>query len=201
MDSKQKILNAALNEFACEGFGGARMDKIAKQAGVNKAMIFYYFSSKELLYKSLLKDVMVNIFGPMSQLLAAETDANRFLEKIPALQINFFAKNLDFVRIVTLDLIRNPDNIKEFFKEFFGERYEKGPGKLLEKVAAWYEDGHITEKDPLHFMINIMSLNIFAFIGRPLFEAVFNAQIEDDDAFCKERIKSVTNLLKQGMLK
>ncbi len=200
-DAKQRIVDAALKEFAVEGYGGARMDKIAKTAGINKAMIFYYFNSKDNLYKSVLKEVMLKIFGSMSALLAQESSAESFLEKMPQTQITFLSKNQDFIRIIALDLIRSPQNIKDFFKEFFKDRYDKGPGKLMEKVAVWYKNGEVSEKDPMQFMINIFSLNIYTFIGKPIFEAIFNMDIDESGDFYQKRIDSVVNLLKRGMLK
>jgi TetR/AcrR family transcriptional regulator len=67
--TKQKILNAALKEFATLGYAGARMEKIARRAEINKAMLFYYFSSKDNLYQEVLKHVLKKIF-PGIRLLA-----------------------------------------------------------------------------------------------------------------------------------
>jgi len=52
------ILEAARQEFASKGFAGARVDEIARTAGVNKAAIYYHFGDKEVLYKRVLLDVI-----------------------------------------------------------------------------------------------------------------------------------------------
>jgi hypothetical protein len=103
--------------------------------------------------------------------------------------------------MIALDMIRNPGNIDRFFKEFFEDRFEKGPGLLFGKVQEWYKKGEILESDPLQFIINILSLNIFVFIGKPIFEAIFNVKIDEIEGFYQNRIKSVVNILKKGMLK
>jgi len=58
LNAKPGILHAAVEEFAEQGFAGARMDAIAKAAGVNIALVFYYFKSKDLLYKAALEDIL-----------------------------------------------------------------------------------------------------------------------------------------------
>lgn len=56
--TKEKILESALDEFSAHGLAGARVDKIAEAAGVNKAMIYYYFTSKEALFNNLFQAEM-----------------------------------------------------------------------------------------------------------------------------------------------
>jgi TetR/AcrR family transcriptional regulator len=62
LDASQRILKAALKEFSTYGLSGARMERIAEVAKVNKAMIFYYFSSKEKLY-----EVVIRVFSVFTQ--------------------------------------------------------------------------------------------------------------------------------------
>jgi len=72
--SEEKILSAALNEFAGHGYAGARVDSIAEKAKVNKAMIYYHFKSKEMLYERILKDITDNIFGQVKEAAVSGTD-------------------------------------------------------------------------------------------------------------------------------
>ena len=59
--SRDRIINAALDEFGQFGLAGARVDRIAKKAGLNKAMIYYHFNSKENLYREMIKSFFTNI--------------------------------------------------------------------------------------------------------------------------------------------
>src|ERR1035441_6002042 len=65
--SRRAILQAALVEFAQEGIAGARMDAIAAAAGVNKALLYYYFRDKEALYGAVLDDFFVRLLGRVTQ--------------------------------------------------------------------------------------------------------------------------------------
>ena len=66
--SRRAILQAALVAFAQEGIAGARMDAIAAAAGVNKALLYYYFRDKEALYGAVLDDFFVRLLGRVTQL-------------------------------------------------------------------------------------------------------------------------------------
>src|SRR6188472_266478 len=65
--SPDRILAAAAGEFAARGFAGARVDRIARRARVNKAMLYYHFKSKERLYRTLLRQ----LFGVAAARLGA----------------------------------------------------------------------------------------------------------------------------------
>src|SRR5215472_12726363 len=59
-DTRARILQAALQEFAEEGYAGARTDRIAKRARVNIALVFYYFKSKDQLYGAVLEQIFTD---------------------------------------------------------------------------------------------------------------------------------------------
>ena len=68
--TKAKILSAALDEFAAKGFAGTRVDQIAQAAGVNKAMIYYFFTGKEELLKELFQSEMEQLKTELGALMA-----------------------------------------------------------------------------------------------------------------------------------
>jgi len=176
------------------------MDKIAQGANINKAMLFYYFSSKENLYQEVLKHAIKKIVPKIRNIVLLERNPQGFLEKLPGIYIDFFAKNQDFVKMVTFDFVQRTEMIKKTFEETIGKGFRQGPKLVLKKIKTWYNKGKISESEPLHFMINIISLCLFAFIARPIIEAIFNTDI-GDEKFYQNRIISVVNILKQGMLK
>ncbi len=70
--SPDRILNAAALEFAERGFAGARVDRIARRARVNKAMLYYYFGSKQALYRALLRRMFALVAARLTPLAAAD---------------------------------------------------------------------------------------------------------------------------------
>ena len=96
--SEEKVLSAALTEFAEHGYAGARVDSIAEKAKVNKAMIYYHFKSKEMLYERILKDITDNIFRQVQEAAVGEGDPlevfysiiNRYMKMLSSFDMKIF---------------------------------------------------------------------------------------------------------------
>src|SRR5256885_14133973 len=80
--SPDRILAAAAAEFAERGFAGARVDRIARRARVNKAMLYYYFRSKQELYRTLLRQVFGQAAQRMQAIAAAEASPHHKPDRI-----------------------------------------------------------------------------------------------------------------------
>jgi AcrR family transcriptional regulator len=200
-ETKERILEAALREFAGHGFSGARMEAIARAAGINKAMLFYYFSSKENLYRTVLFGVFSEIFSEIARIVSKPLTPAELLEKFPEIYIRFIARHPDLVRIMVFDLIHNPANVTAAMSEIVHERMALEKHPLLDWIPEWHRQGLTSEADPLHFMMNIVALSIFSFVGKPMVEAVSGIRVEDDEDFLRKRVASVVNVLRRGMLK
>ena len=199
--TKERILLAAQKEFAARGYSGARMEAIARGAAINKAMLFYYFSSKDNLYRTVLIGVFSEFFGEIDRFISQQLTPDLFLEKFPEIYIRFIARHPDLLRIMIFDLIHNPENVTAAMAEIIHEKMSSKPHPLLELIQRWHSKGLISEAEPLHFMMNIVALSIFSFIGKPMVEAISGIKVENDANFFRKRIASVVNVLQRGMLK
>ena len=192
---------SAQKEFADHGFSGARMAAIARAAGINKAMLFYYFSNKENLYRTVIGRVLGEIFSEIKGIVSPQLTPAAFLERFPEIYIRFIARHPDLPRIMVFDLIHNPDNVTAAMAHIVSAGEPFTPHPLLNLIRSWHEQGLISEADPLHFMMNIIALSIFSFIGKPMVEAISGITVASDEDFYRQRIASVANVLKRGMLK
>jgi AcrR family transcriptional regulator len=199
--SKEKILTAAKEEFAKFGFSGARVNRIAEKAGINKAMLFYYFSSKENLYKSVLRQTILGLMSQIKKFLKPNLKASEFFEKMPEIYINYFLQNKDFIKIMGRELINDGQYYKIIIKETLEEDKRLTPSGIKELINKWIKNGEIKEESQFNMMMNIVSLSLFSFIGKPIAENILDINIKEDEKFYKNRIKSISNLLKRGMLK
>ena len=199
--TKERILLAAQKEFAARGYSGARMEAIARGAAINKAMLFYYFSSKDNLYRTVLFGVFSEFLGEIGRFISPQLTPDLFLEKFPEIYIRFIARHPDLLRIMVFDLIHNPENVTAAMAEIIHEKMSLKSHPLFELIQHWHGQGLISEADPLHFMMNIVALSIFSFIGKPMVEAISGIKVENDAHFFRKRIASVVNVLQRGMLK
>jgi TetR/AcrR family transcriptional regulator len=105
ISSEEKIRLAALREFAEFGFEGARIDRIARKARVNKAMIYYHYRSKETLYESLLSVIYNTVLNRITGAIPREKAPMEQLEAIVSEFINFIKElDQDFVRMMLREL-------------------------------------------------------------------------------------------------
>lgn len=96
--TEEKVLGAAFKEFSQHGFYGARIDRIARNARVNKAMIYYHFKSKEALYERVFLDMVTKIYGHVSPINPAIADPREKLYSIVNNYVDFF-KSIDLLFI------------------------------------------------------------------------------------------------------
>lgn len=199
-DADERILRAALKEFSTYGFSGARMERIARTAKVNKAMIFYYHASKQNLYEVLIRRVFSKLYPQIAKLISSHPTAEQFLERAAELYVKMFTQNPDFVKMMVLDLIHDPDNFTTHMERFIGEKGDgPTPRDFKPLIRRWHEEGAISEADPFQFMLNVVSLSLHSFIGVPMLEVMLQEKIPPGE-YEARRIKSVINLLKRGML-
>ncbi len=198
--AKQKILDAGLKEFAAYGFEGARVDRIAQKARINKAMIFYYFSSKRNLYHTVIREVLLDFIPRVQQVVAEAETPSRLFEVLPSLYIRYFSKKKDVIKMIGREMIHAPHNITPLIRDIFAG-FPDAPSKMMPRtIGNWHSKGLITESDPVQFIFNIIPLCFFPFIAQPMVEAILDVRISDDKDFLEKRIQSITHLLKRGLL-
>ena len=129
VDTREKIIAAAVKEFSKGGYPGARVENIAVNAGINKAMIFYYFGSKEELYKLIIKKIIGELFEKLSEKggLDPDPDPELFIETFTESYIRFFSENREYMKILGTDLIQNPVNLKVALKNIFESNIKNVP--------------------------------------------------------------------------
>ena len=200
-NSKQKILDASLKEFAAFGFEGARVDRIAEKAGINKAMIFYYFSSKQNLYRTVITEVLLEYILKVQNVVRESPTPERLFEALPELYIRYFSQKKEIIQIIGRQLIHSPQTIAPIIGEIFAQVPDAPPKVLPLVIKKWHRKGLISESDPLQFILNVLSLCLFPIVASPMVEGILDVRITDDPSFLEKRIRSITHLIKRGMLK
>ncbi len=159
INTEQKILQAATKVFIRDGYDGARMQEIADEAGMNKALIHYYFKSKEKLFERIFLEKR-NDFLPKMSALFFSADLN-FIEKIELYVENYMqllVKNPFLPRFLACNAHKHPN-----FMEML-------PAESVQGMLTYFEleitSGKIKKVDPRQFMISILGMCIFPFVFR-----------------------------------
>ncbi|RIV21431.1 TetR/AcrR family transcriptional regulator [Fibrisoma montanum] len=163
-DTEQKIKNAARKIFLEQGYEGAKIRQIADEAGVNLAMVNYYFRSKELLFKSIYIDTFREFLGRMVMMLNEQTPLEVKIWKIIDRYTDFILENPLLPMFVLSEQrqegvpIFKELNIKGIIENSFFRK------QLLEEA----EKGTIRTVEPLQVIITIMSSVIFPVMAKPI---------------------------------
>jgi AcrR family transcriptional regulator len=113
--TRQRILDAALEEFSSKGFHGARVDSIASGAGINKERIYAYFGNKEKLFSLILRQCFESLFAAEQGLLQLDgSDPARLPRAILDLYIRFHEEHPHFWRILAWENLEGGRHVKSF---------------------------------------------------------------------------------------
>jgi len=171
--TEEKIIASALAEFAEYGYEGARVDRIAERAGVNKAMIYYHYKGKEELYGKIIRDTASGIRDYISEKMIPDV---RSVDDVIAM-FGFFADylhglDLNFFRILMREISSGGKYLRDVFLPNtllpFMEVFMKSAGKLREK-------GEIRDVDPVYTFLQLA--------GSILYFNMLRIVLKDSDAF------------------
>lgn len=199
LDTEKLILEAARKVFVKKGLDGARMQEIADEAGINKALLHYYFRSKDKLFQIVFKEALTKFFPKVFAIM--ESENFNFKEKIGAFVENYLKLILEnpFIPAFVMgELNKNPEKLSFFFDEggFEAQRILH----LIKDVIA--KEAGINFNQARHLVVNIISLSVFPFVGRLLIEKiVFGSNKAEYNRFISERKEVIVDLIMNSLPK
>ena len=136
--TKEKIIQAAVEVFAEKGKHGARMEEIAKRAGVNKSMLYYYYSTKDNIFREMLRYIFGIIFSRLSESIDSinlETDSPvEKLKQLSRVYFSILSENINFVKTMAETLTKYPEEIQEVAREYKRSEAVPVPSKIVEVI-------------------------------------------------------------------
>lgn len=182
-DTESRILQAAEEEFLLKGLEGARTTAIAERAGVTHAMLHYYFRTKNMLFERIIEEKMRNAGNIMQAVFVlGDMPLMERVKRGVEQHFDFIAANPNLPRFVIQEIYSHP------------ERHEIMRSQVLTITKDWLCDlqRHIDESaatkatewiDARMLLLDIVSLNLFAFIGYPFVSLMFDGLVTDKKVF------------------
>jgi AcrR family transcriptional regulator len=164
--AEERILAAARKVFTNKGMTGARMQDIADEAGINKALLHYYFRDKDKLFETIFMSEAQKFFPKINAIFNAEDPLFEKIEKFVNEYIDEMQANPYLPWFVMNEINRDPDR---FLYKIWGKDNLPKPGRLLEQIEMEIKAGRIKKISPVHLLMNMISMTIFPFVGRPMF--------------------------------
>ena len=179
LSTEQKIKEAARNVFTKKGYSATRTRDIAEEAGINLALLNYYFRSKEKLFEQVMMERMQQLFGTIGPIMmTADTTLETKIERIVSHYIDLLLENPD-LPIFVLSEIRNESNLFSAKIPVAGLiEHSNFVAQLREKRP----DIH-----PFHFLMSILGMVVFPFVASQVFASIPQIQQKGFDKMMEER--------------
>jgi TetR/AcrR family transcriptional regulator len=181
-NTEQKILSSAEQIFLKDGYFGSRMQDIADLAGINKAMLHYYFRSKDKLFEKIFSQNVDLLFPQIEELIQSE---NKFIDVIHVFIEKYMAMLManPYLPLFIISTINNPTQ---------SDFIEKIPYHLNKKFALkYYKDkakGLVNEVDAFQFIVSVMAMCLFPFMAKPIIKKASGIGDEGFNDFIEARI-------------
>ena len=189
--TEQRILAAAHKIFLSRGLDGARMQDIADEAGINKALLHYYFRSKDKLFETIFAEVVRQFMPRISEVFESDIPLFQKIEQFCERYINQMKQTPYMPLFILGEMAKRPDAL---IKKIWGSN--KPPvGLFLEQVQREIEAGTIRPVHPAQLLINILSMCVFPFMAQPMLEHVAGISKQQFEALIEERATLVPAMI------
>jgi TetR/AcrR family transcriptional regulator len=193
-ESRTEILAAAARIFAKSGLAGARTDAIADAAGVNKALLYYYFSSKENLYEAVVEDHFSEFNRQALAVLAAPGPARAVLMRYVSLHFDFISSRHRYASLHQQTMMSGGRFAKRLVRKYFRPRGEAFD-HLLERGMS---NGEFYRSDRFNMAVSLVSLIVFYFSAAPVLKMMGRADAYSP-ANLRRRKAEVLDFIRRGL--
>lgn len=166
--TRAAILAAAAHIFAEQGLAGARTEAIAARAGVNKALLYYYFKDKDALYAAVLDDQFEGFHRQAMQVLESPGSARAVLLRYASLYLDFIAARQRFAPLFQQMMLAGGKPLERLVRKYLAPR-RRALRRLIERGMG---EGEFRPADPEHAAVAVVALIVFYFSRGPVLRAL-----------------------------
>ena len=187
MTTEEKIFNAARIIFQKKGFAGARMQEIADEAGINKAMLHYCFKNKELLFQAVFMNAFSQLAPQINEIFKSKDSVFDKIRKFTYSYISFVMLNPYLPQFVIQEMNNNP----EFVMSFLKNENRPNPTLLITQIEKEIADGIIKPINPKHLLMNMISMTVFPFAAQMMIKGMLQISDVEFNSMMEERKTSI----------
>jgi TetR/AcrR family transcriptional regulator len=195
LSTEEKILAAAKTVFHRKGFEGTRMQEIADEAEINKALLHYYFRSKEKLFQAVFEAAFSGLMENTKQIFFSKKPLKEKISAFLVDYINTISENSYIPWFILNGMYERPEQLKTIL-----EKNKINPLMLMEHLKEQIHKEYNADINPFHIWLNILSMSVFPVVAKPFLMEVFKLNEEAYNQILKER-KSVVPQFVNSALK
>ncbi len=185
-ETENRILDAATKVFIRSGTAGARMQEIAEEAGVNQALLHYYFRTKEKLSEAVFRNSAGRMLPAIIQIVGGDQPIFGKIDLIVETYLTTMARSPFLPGYIISELHHHPARMHQLLGKMaggdIGALTKPAFDKLEKQLAAEARAGRMRRMNAAQFFVNLLSLCVFPFAARPMLHAALGF---DDDDFAK----------------
>lgn len=182
--TEEKIFEAATEVFLEKGMDGARMQDIANQAGINKALLHYYYRTKEKLFSAVFEMIARQIFKKFAPVLDENLSLEEKIRFFFKEHISFLQKNPKLPGFLLNEVNRNPERIKKLLGSI---DFDNLWLKLYDQHRNEFSRYNITQETMPQLMISMAAISVFPFAAKGIIEGILGKVNIDFYDFMEER--------------
>jgi len=202
-DTERQILDAAHRVFLRNGTAGARTQEIAAEAGVNSALLHYYFRSKERLAAAVFRRAAGELFPVVAGILVSEAPLAEKVRNVIAVELDRLSRTPYLPAYVISELAYHPDRIRQLLAALTGDT----PGALGQtvltriqgQIRAEVRAGRMRPIRAEQFLVNLLSLCIFPFAAQPMLAVLLGLEGERFSRFIHDRKRELPEFFMKAL--
>jgi TetR/AcrR family transcriptional regulator len=198
--TEERIFEAALQVFARTGRAGARMQEIADRAAINKAMLHYYFRSKDRLYAQVFQYVFRRFDQAFFEAVerAGEESFAAALRAFIDHYVDFVGHHTEVLRLMVNEFLAGGEVLRGEMGKLMGTG-QAPPQRLLALIQRAIDRGEIRPVEPRHLMVTMVSGCLFPLIALPMVGAMLPEAVTDYEQFLRDRRQHLFDVLWRGL--
>ena len=171
-ESRAAILEAAAHEFAAHGIAGARTDAIAREARVNKALLYYYFKDKETLYTAVLDNAFSGLKNAVFQVLDSALPAREKILAYVGAYFDFIASNQLYPRLMQREMMAAREGHSVHIDKIVKNYIQPIFARVSDVMRDGITQGEFRPVNPAHFVPSMVAMIVFYFSSAPVMHKI-----------------------------
>jgi TetR/AcrR family transcriptional regulator len=194
-DTEQRILDAAHAVFVRRGTAGARTQEIAKEAGVNSALLHYYFRSKERLADAVFQRAAGELMPTVIRILGSDAELETKVEQVVDVELRQLLKTPYLPGYILSELAHHPERVRQLFSTVTGMTPSEIGARVFKvlgaQINARVRTGRMHPIAPEQLAVNLLALCVFPFAARPMVMALLGLDQAGFNQFIERRRKEL----------
>jgi len=183
MTTEEKIFNAARIVFQKKGFAGARMQEIADEAGINKAMLHYCFKNKQLLFEAVFMNAFSQLAPQINEIFNSQDAVFDKITKFTHSYISYVIHHPYLPQFIIQEMNNNP----EFVMSFLNHENRPDPSQLMHQIEKEIADGIIKPSNPKQLLLDVFSMTVFPFAAQMMVKGILQISDSEFNTLMEER--------------